>query len=510
MKKTTKILSVILVIIMTAALIPFTASAEDGILREGLVAYYDGANNSNGKQDLNATVWRDLSGNGYHFEVETDETTKWTENAFHSNCKRIYFNEGVIPVVNAKQYTIEMAFGEMEFYGTDWLTLVASDNDEFSMFIRVQDGLDQLEYKYNDNNRDRPIHDNGKDLVNNSTLSVTFDIEEPICNIYIDGELVCSGVPVEINIADTLFFGHENAKRSWQGDVHSFRFYDRVLSVDEIKHNCQVDDDKYRSGKPYTPEVVVTGEEAVTEREQIEYNIGDVITVADFSDPATFEKMIKAEPQRCKLEMSDEGSVKITVTGADPYFYVPIDASNSFDGDKFTTLILNYRTEGELEDDLAEIYYSAKYSEVYFTDNHLTFFLEASPEYTDLEIDMLDNDNDTWHNEIRMLRIDPCNDAAAEGQVYYLRSVKARYEDPDKPKETVTEPVTTEEITTDIETTADNTDNTADSNTAKVPETTTGEKSNGGNTGLIIGIICGVAAAAIIAVVIVLMIKKKK
>ena len=32
MKKTTKILSVILVIIMTAALIPFTASAENGIL----------------------------------------------------------------------------------------------------------------------------------------------------------------------------------------------------------------------------------------------------------------------------------------------------------------------------------------------------------------------------------------------------------------------------------------------------------------------------------------------
>ena len=509
MKKTTKILSVILVIIMTAALIPFTASAEDGILREGLVAYYDGANNSNGKQDLNATVWRDLSGNGYHFEVETDENTKWTENAFHSNCKRIYFNEGVIPVVNAKQYTIEMAFGEMEFYGTDWLTLVASDNDEFSMFIRVQDGLDQLEYKYNDNNRDRPIHTNGKDLVNNSTLTVTFDIDEPICKIYIDGELVCSGVPVECNIADTLFFGHENAKRNWQGDVHSFRFYDRVLSVDEIKHNCQVDDDKYRSGKPYTPEVVVTGEEAVTEREQIEYNIGDVITVADFSDPATFEKMIKAEPQRCKLEMSDEGSVKITVTGADPYFYVPIDASNSFDGDKFTTLILNYRTEGELEDDLAEIYYSAKYSEVYFTDNHLTFFLEASPEYTDLEIDMLDNDNDTWHNEIRMLRIDPCNDAAAEGQVYYLRSVKARYEDPNKPKDTEAE-TTKESETTEAATSADTTADTAKT-TDKTPDTTKESGIRGGsNTGLIVGIICGVVGVAVVVVIIVVVSKKKK
>jgi len=505
-----KIISLLLVTAVLAGCFSLITSAEDAIIKDGLVAYYDGANNSNGKQDQNATVWRDLSGNGYHFEVETDGNTKWTENAFHSNRKRIYFNEGVIPVVNAKQYTIEMAFGEMEFYGTDWLTLVASDNDEFSMFIRVQDGLDQLEYKYNDNNRDRPMHDNGKDLVNNSTLSVTFDIEEPICNIYIDGELVCSGVPIECNIADTLFFGHENAKRSWQGDIYAFRFYNRVLSVDEIKHNCQVDDDKYRSGKPYTPEVVVTDEAAVTEREQIEYNIGDVITVADFSDPTTFEKMIKAEPQRCTLEMSDEGSVKITVTGADPYFYVPIDASNSFDGDKFTTLILNYRTEGELEDDLAEIFYSAKYSEVYFTDNHLTFFLEASPEYTDLEIDMLDNDNDTWHNEIRMLRIDPCNDAAAEGQVYYLRSVKARYEDPNKPKETETEKQTepATEAVTDNTTTAAETDKTTD----KAPETTSGgqQSSGGANVGLIIGIIVGALAVVCIAVAVILKLKKKK
>ena len=173
---------------------------------QGIVAYYDGANNSNGEQDLNASVWRDLSGNGYHFAVETDENTKWKANAFHVEKKRTYFNENVKTVANAKQYTIEMAFGELEYFGTDWLTLVASDNDEFSMFIRVQDGLDQLEYKYNDNNRDRPKADNGKDLVSNSTLSVTFDIDVPICVIYIDGEQVASGVPVECNIADTLFF----------------------------------------------------------------------------------------------------------------------------------------------------------------------------------------------------------------------------------------------------------------------------------------------------------------
>lgn len=505
-----KILSIILTAAVLAGCLTFVSAAEDAIIRDGLVAYYDGANNSNGKQDLNATVWRDLSGNGYHFEVETDSETKWTENAFHSNKKRIYFNEGVIPVINAKQYTIEMAFGEMEFYGTDWLTLVASDNDEFSMFIRVQDGLDQLEYKYNDNNRDRPVHTDGKDLVNNSTLTVTFDIDEPICNIYIDGELICSGVPVECNIADTLFFGHENAKRSWQGDIYAFRFYDRVLSTDEIKHNSQVDNDKYRSGKSYTPEVVVTDEFVVTETEQKEYNIGDVITIADFSDPEMFSKMIKAEPQHCTAEMDDSGSVKITVTDADPYFYIPIDSSNSFDGDKFTTLIITYKT-GPIDDDLGEIFYSTKYSEVYFTDNRIDLFLEEAADFTDLEIDMRDNDNDTWHNEIRMIRIDPTNNGI--DQVYYIKSVKAKYEDPNKPIGTtaaeITEPAETTE-TTEAATSADTTADT-EKTTDKTPDTTKETGSQGGsNTGLIIGIICGVVAVAVVIVIIIVISKKKK
>ncbi len=513
MKITLRLLSAFIAAVIIASVIPLTASANDGIIMDGIVAYYDGANNSNGKQDLNASIWRDLSGNGYHFSVETDENTKWTENAFHVDKKRTYFNENVRSVANAKQYTIEMAFGELEYYGTDWLTLVASDNDEFSMFIRVQDGLDDLEYKYNDNNRDRPIAKNGRDLVSNSTLTVTFDIDEPICKIYIDGELVSSSVPVEINIADTLFFGHENPKRSWSGDVYSFRFYDRVLSVEEIKHNSMVDDDKYRSGKPYTPEVVDTGAAEVTEREHIDYNIGDVITVVDFSDPEMFNKMIKAEPQRCTLEMDDSGAVKVTVTGAQPYFYVPIDETNSFDGDKFTTLIFNYKTGGGFEDNIADIYFSTKYSEVYFTDNHISFDIDAADDFTDLEVNMRDDDNDTWHHEIRMIRVDFASYAAEPGQELYIRSLKARYDDPNITTDAVTEPEpeTTEATVTDKE----NNDSTAEvtspvTDTDKARTTGSDNTGNSSKTGIIIGIIAAVAVIAAVCVVLFLKKKNKK
>ena len=506
-----KIIGIVLIAAVLAGCFTFCASADDAIIKDGLAAYYDAANNSNGMQDMTAIVWRDLSGNGLHFEVETDTETYWTKNALHVNRHRTYFNDGVLEVVNGNFYTIEMAFGEMEYYGTDWLTLMASDNDEFSMFIRVQDRLDDLEYKYNDNNRDRPIAKGGKDLVNNSTLAVTFELsdEVKICKIYIDGALVAQGVPVVANIANSLFFGHENAKRSWQGDVHAFRFYNRVLSEEEIKHNSAVDDDKYRSGNEYTPEQLATDTIEIETRPVVNYNPGDVITVADFSDIAVCNKAIAYDNRDVLVEADESGALKVTVTGPDPYFYIPIDRTTSFSGDIFSTLIFTYKT-GALEEDFGEIYFSTTYQQVYFTDNVADLELAESAEYTDCEINMLkENRNDTWQNDIIMLRIDPCDNSLrdADGQEYWFKSVKARYDEPEAATtEAPTEPAT--EAPTEAAQPAD-TEAPKPAET-KTPETKPADEPAKSNTGLIIGIIAGVVCAAAIVAVIVIFAKKKK
>ena len=511
MEKIIRSAALLVVAVMIFACLPLASSAADYIIKDGLAAYYDGANNSNGKQDMNATVWRDLSGNGLHFEVQTDDTTKWTKNAFHSDRKQIYFNDGVLPVVNGNFYTIEMAFGEMEFYGTDWLTLVASDNDEFSMFIRVQDGLDQIEYKYNDNNRDRPMCDNGKDLVNNSTLAITFELSDDvkICKIYIDGVVVAQGVPTVANIANSLFFGHGNEKRAWQGDIYAFRFYDRVLSEEEIRHNSAVDDDKYRSGKDYNPEQEATDTAEIETRPYVEYKPGDVITVADFSDPATCQKALAMDYRNCNLEMDESGALKVTVTGADPYFYIPIDRTNSFSGEIFSTLIFTYKT-GTLEDDFGQIYFSTTYQQVYWTDCVADADFSESKEFRDYEINMKsDNYNDNWQNDIIMLRIDVCENQneLGQGQEYWFKSVKARYDD----QSAVTEAPTEAPTKAIEETHADpaNTDAPKENGT-KAVDTKPAAEPEKSNAGWIIGIICGVAGVAAIVAVVMIVLKKKK
>lgn len=247
------------------ACLGFTASAaaEPEIVQDGLVAWYDGSNNSNGYQDSNTTIWRDLTGNRNHFNVRVNETNYWKENAFRIDSASYYFPEALVDVINGEAYTIEFSAGELDLKATDWITLMCSDNDEFSLFIRVpqeDDDRDELEYKYNDKNQDRPKVDDGAAALESSgigsTIAITFDMnaeEGPVCIIYINGTEAGRGVPEYTNIADTLTIGHDNPQRAWAADMYSIRFYNRALTPAEVKDNAEADDEKYRFGINYPP-----------------------------------------------------------------------------------------------------------------------------------------------------------------------------------------------------------------------------------------------------------------
>ena len=245
--------------------IPVAAAKKNDIVRDGLAVWYDASNNSNGTQDHEATVWKDLTGNGNHMAVKIDENNYWTNNAFHVTNNPTYFPDAVVDIVNSEEYTFEMVLGEVDFTATNWITLMCSDNDEFSLFIRVPNGTDtdnNLEFKYNDKNQDRPKVNDGAEMLNNSTFTVTFDMtdpDEPLCTVYVNGVAVASGVPEHTNIADTLMWGHSSPQRAWGGDVYGFRFYNRCLSPEEVADNASADENNYRKGNYFDPEVEYDG-----------------------------------------------------------------------------------------------------------------------------------------------------------------------------------------------------------------------------------------------------------
>ena len=66
--------AIIISMCLSTLIFPVSAAAKTDIVRDDLVVWYDASNNSNGLQDYETTVWKDLTGNGNHMTVLTSST----------------------------------------------------------------------------------------------------------------------------------------------------------------------------------------------------------------------------------------------------------------------------------------------------------------------------------------------------------------------------------------------------------------------------------------------------
>lgn len=364
MKKMISLVIIATFILSILACLPVSAASKADIVKDGLVIWYDASNNSNGIQDHESTVWKDLTGNGNHMTVKLNETNYWTDNAFHVDANPTYFPDAAVEVANGETYTIEMVLGEVSFTATDWVTLMASDNDEFALFVRQE--TDELEYKYNDKNTDRPIVADGGALINNATLTITFDLSDPLygeCIVYVNGVAVDTGVPTVTNIADTLMWGHDNPQRVWGGDVYGFRFYDRVLSPEEVADNASADNHNYRNGTYFEPTVEYEGTDEDIAGVDLSKYKNDVIVLDEFTDlaPAIGEYgctnahnlHFYGEHQGIKVmpTTNDDG----TITG-NPFLYVNYSkyvrriGLENLTGDAIKYVAVKIKVVGQIED----------------------------------------------------------------------------------------------------------------------------------------------------------------
>ncbi|MBR5311374.1 MAG: hypothetical protein IKU40_00635 [Clostridia bacterium] len=244
---------------------------------EGLAALYDGANNSNGSQDKTAEIWKDSSGNGIDFDIDLDDANYWTDNAYHANSAWCYFDDAIVDVVNGDKFSVEIVFGDFTGYGASFNTFLNSDNDNFAWFIR-NDG-DYLEFKNAGN--DRPKVAGGMDFVNNSTLTITFDLDECEANMYVDGEMIGQTFPVSNVGADSMFLAHADASRNWEADVHCIRYYNTVLTAEQIAQNVAADQAKYFTAAPAVEETPVVEEAPAVEEPAAEEPAAEEAPVAE-------------------------------------------------------------------------------------------------------------------------------------------------------------------------------------------------------------------------------------
>lgn len=206
---------------------------------DGLVAFYTATYHS---EDGN--TWYDISGNNVNIYLDSYNKEKAyfddDKGVFVNKATKVYFEKDIADVIATGKFTTEMVIKNTEVTGTTWGTYLNCASDDYSLFIRLGSPV-YAEFKCGAN-WDRPKKEvDNKDAFKNSTVTVTFDREEGIAKIYINGELFTDHANTATLSVVDFFFGNDDVQKSHNTEYAGFRFYDRALTAEEIADNYAAD-----------------------------------------------------------------------------------------------------------------------------------------------------------------------------------------------------------------------------------------------------------------------------
>ncbi len=249
MKRTLALIFALIMLLSCSSCLTATAEAAT-VVQNGLVAHYDGVNNTKNGHDASSTVWYDLVG-GHDLPVAKNSTNFFTDNAFRLSNAAYSFPSAITNCINGRAFTVDLVLGDIPSASNTFAPFINNDsNDNFSLFWR-KDG-DFLEFKSASNNR--PKVTGGLDYFKNSTVTVTFDIAAKKCILYCDG-LMLQTVTVSSLVGSdgSLTIGNAKSNRYFTADYRAIRFYNRALTPDEVMQNVRADGNDANGTVAYTP-----------------------------------------------------------------------------------------------------------------------------------------------------------------------------------------------------------------------------------------------------------------
>ena len=225
-------------------------------IRNGLVAHYDGIRNAGAgvAHDPAATVWKDLSGNGYDLVAYrgnklpawTDgNCAQWTNSAAASfACSRV--SADFDPILSSTQnVTIELVADATISGSYGLVSLLADENDAargnapWGMNVYAS----QV-YIFSGNGRSTLGFTSAMQTMENGTCSLTLVRSSNHWYLYYKGELARDGVTgTTYKQVRNLVLGSAggDAGAGFVGKVYAVRIYNRALSAQEVAANRVLD-----------------------------------------------------------------------------------------------------------------------------------------------------------------------------------------------------------------------------------------------------------------------------
>ncbi len=209
------------------------AQVTDLYVSDGLVSLYSGI--KSGEQEA---VWEDLIGDN-DLPVNVSDKSYFNDAGLYVKGAQHNFPQPIVDLVNSNAFTVELSFDEFVSIGGSFNTFLNSKNDHFALFRRNSN--DVLEFKFAANpGNERPTVPDGLNLIDHGTIAVTFEVGGKCC-IYVDGDLMAEVAAPKAMGADNLFIGHAEGSKLFETTYRAIRFYNRVLTAEEIAQNAAAD-----------------------------------------------------------------------------------------------------------------------------------------------------------------------------------------------------------------------------------------------------------------------------
>ena len=223
-------------------------------VQDGLVGLWDGIENAGAQShDNQATVWKDLSGNGNDGTVSSN--VSWTDNGWtnSSDGQPVTVGSAIAGTLQKSPYTIEMIVTPTAL--TRRFTYFGNYSSQgFGLENYYGNGANGTIRFYNNNKPDIatgvPV-DAG--TMNRISLVATPTLQQ----YYKNGTLAATTEKTLQTLAsascNTVIGGELNrANFAFKGTFHAFRLYNRALTADEITINANVDRVRYEGADPTT------------------------------------------------------------------------------------------------------------------------------------------------------------------------------------------------------------------------------------------------------------------
>ncbi len=250
---------------------------------EGLVSLYSGISNTETGYDPTATAWADLVSDN-DLPLTADDKSYFNHAGLYLTGVQHYFPQTIVDLVNGGAFTVELSFDEFTSIGGSFNTFLNSQNDNFALFRRNSN--DVLEFKFAGNpGNERPTVSDGLNLIDHGTVSVTFEVGGK-CRVYVDGTLMAEVAAPKAMGADNLFIGHVDPSKLFETTYRSIRFYNRVLTDEEIAKNA-ASDGTFGGGE--SGEIVPTYITVAQPRTNI---VGDVAVTREITSKAELTAML--------------------------------------------------------------------------------------------------------------------------------------------------------------------------------------------------------------------------